>query len=273
VTDATDLLPDCEERFVAVRGVRLRVFERAGDGPPILLLHGLGGSAWNWSELAPLLAGRRLVVPDLPGHGRSDPLPAPSMSGFADAVAALLDEPAGVLGHSLGGVVALRLAERHPELVRSLVLAAPAGISSATRVAAVTLGLVGLVQPGRIVARRAELVARSPRVRRLALGLLAAHPESLAPRAVHGLLAGPPLHTDTLGAGLALARDDPRDGLVRVACPVLVLFGGRDLQVPLADGVEYARLLQAPLRVIAGCGHLLTVERPDACARAAREWL
>jgi pimeloyl-ACP methyl ester carboxylesterase len=95
----------------------------------------------------------------------------------------------------------------------------------------------------------------------------------LSEDAVHGFLRGPTMHTDALGAGLALARDDPRQSLERVRCPVLVLVGARDRQVPLSDGFEYARRLRAPLRVIADCGHLLVGERPDVCARAALEWL
>jgi len=89
---------------------------------------------------------------------------------------------------------------------------------------------------------------------------------------VHGFLRGPTLHTDAIGAGLALAADDPRRDLDRVRCPVLVLWGGRDRQVPVEDGFEYARRLRAPLRVIADCGHLLIGERPDVCARAALEF-
>ena len=254
--------------------MRLRYFERPGEGPPILLLHGFGGAAWNFTELAPLLAGRRLLIPDLPGHGGSEPLPAPTIAGFADAVAALLDEPAGVLGHSMGGVVALRLAERRPDLVRAVVLAAPAGISSSSRLALFSIGLAGIVQPGRKVARFADRIAASRRLKRLVFGAIeVANPDALSAGAVHGVLRGPRLHTDALGAGLALARDDPRQSLDRVRCPVLVLFGGRDRQVPLADGFEYARRLRAPLRVIADCGHLLIGERPDVCARAALERL
>jgi len=217
----------------------------------------------------PLLPGRRLIVPDLPGHAGSSPLPAPTIAGFADALAPLLDESAGVVGHSLGGVVALRLAERHPDRVRGLVLAAPAGISSSSRMATVTLGLIGLVQPGKIAARRVERIARSQRLKELVFGRFeVANAAALTDRAVHGFLRGPVLNTDSLGAGLALARDDPRDSLDRVRAPVLVLFGARDRQVPLADGFEYARRLRAPLRVIADCGHLLIGERPDVCARA-----
>jgi pimeloyl-ACP methyl ester carboxylesterase len=268
VTDVADLLPGLDPQFSTIRGTRLRVF-RGGDGPPLLLLHGFGGAAWNFTELVPLLDGRRLVVPDLPGHGASDPLPAASITGFADAVAELLDEPTGVVGHSMGGLVALRLAERRPELVRGLVLAAPAGISSSSRAALVFLTLVGIVKPARFAGRRVERVAASRRLKQLVFGgLEVANADLLTERMVHGFLRGPTIARDTLSAGIALARDDPRQDLDRVRCPALVLFGGRDRQVPLADGFEYARRLRAPLRVIADCGHLLIGERPDVCARA-----
>ena len=273
MTDATDLLRGLEERFHEVRGARLRYFA-GGDGPPLLLLHGFGGAAWNYTEMAPLLRGRRLIVPDLPGHGASDPLPAPSIAGFADAVAGILDRPAAVFGHSMGGVVALRLAARRPDLVRSLVLAAPAGISSSTRLATVTLGLAGIVQPGRIAGRRAERIARSRRLKQVVFGRFeVSNPDVLSEESVHGFLRGPTMHTDALGAGLALARDDPRQSLDRVRAPALVLFGSRDRQVPLSDGFEYARRLRARLRVIADCGHLLIGERPDICARVALDVL
>ena len=272
MTDATILLGGLEERLYERRGAVIRTFE-GGEGPPLLLVHGFGGAAWNFTELAPLLHGRRLIIPDLPGHGASSPLPAPTLAGFADVLAETLEEPVDVLGHSLGGVVALRLAERHPLLVRSLVLAAAAGISSSTRLAELTIALTGIVQPGRIAGRRVARVARSRRLRRFVFGSFeVANPDLLTERAVHGFLRGPTLHTDALGAGLALVADDPRKDLDRVRCPVLVLWGARDRQVPLEDGFEYARRLGAPLRVIADCGHLLIGERPDVCARAVLEF-
>jgi pimeloyl-ACP methyl ester carboxylesterase len=273
VTDASNLLPGLEERVYEHRGARIRAFV-GGDGPPLLLVHGYGGAAWNFTELVPHLRGRRLIVPDLPGHGASSPLPATtSLRGFADALVPLLDGPVDVLGHSLGGVVALRLAERHPELVRRVVLAAVAGISSSTRRAELLIAFVGLVQPGRIAGRRVHRIAGSRLLRRIVFGPFeVSNPDLLTERAVHGFLRGPLLHTDAIGAGLALAADDPRRDLERVRCPVLVLWGGRDRQVPLEDGFEYARRLQAPLRVIADCGHLLIGERPEVCARAALEF-
>ena len=271
-----DLLPGLEERPLEWRGARIRVFA-GGAGPRLLLVHGLGGAAWNFSELAPLiLPGRRLLVPDLPGHGGSSPLPeASTLAGFADALAAVCraDGPGAVdvVGHSLGGAVAVELAVRHPELVRRLLLAAPAGISGARRSTRAAVHAVGLVRPGRLAGRYAVEVARSRRLRRIVFGLLVSNPDALGGRAVHGFLDGPPLHADSLAAGLALVAGDQRRQLEHVRCETLVLWGARDRQVPLEDGVEYARRLRAPLRVIADCGHLLIGERPDVCAAAVGE--
>jgi len=258
--------------------VRLRYFV-GGDGPPLLLVHGYAGAAWNFAELAPRLGGRRLLIPDLPGHGASSPLPVSrTLAPYADVLAGLCEAeeaaPVDVLGHSLGGVVALRLAARRPDLVRRLVLAAAAGISSSTRLSEAFITAVGIVRPGRVASRQTERIARSPLLRRLAFGLLeVSNSDALSRRAVHGFLRASPLHTDALGAGLALVADDPRRELERVRCQVLVLWGARDRQVPLEDGFEYARRLRAPVRVIADCGHLLIGERPDACARAVEDFL
>ncbi|MDX6579810.1 MAG: hypothetical protein QOJ47_1359, partial [Gaiellales bacterium] len=90
MTEGMVLLPGFEERHHERRGARIRVFT-AGEGPPLLLVHGFGGAAWNFDELAPLLPGRRLLIPDLPGHGGSAPLPAASLAGFADVLGDLLD--------------------------------------------------------------------------------------------------------------------------------------------------------------------------------------
>ena len=86
-------------------------------------------------------------------------------------------------------------------------------------------------------------------------------------------LAGAARHSDTRSAGVALVRSDPRHDLDRVGCPCLCLWGAADNWVPLADGMEYARRLQAPLRVIADCGHLLIGERPDVVLAAVRGFL
>jgi pimeloyl-ACP methyl ester carboxylesterase len=273
LTDATEPLP-LEQRRLDFHGARLRYYV-GGEGARLLLVHGLGGAASNWWDIASLLASRfRLLVPDLPGHGGSSPLPsAPTLNPFADAVFALAKReemlPAAVVGHSLGGVVALRLALRRPGSVNGLVLAAAAGISSAARWREAFLTLLVLTRPARLVAPHSRLIARVPWLRYPVFGHWeVSDPPALSPRAVEGFLAGPALHTDIGDAGRALVHDDPRTELDRLECPALILWGARDNLVPLKDGVEYARRLKAPLRVIPDCGHLLIGERPDACADA-----
>jgi pimeloyl-ACP methyl ester carboxylesterase len=280
VTDAKDPeLAGFEVRFLELPGGRLR-YLAAGEGEPVLLVHGLGGAAANWLALAPLLLpGRRLLVPELPGHGGSSPLPAaPSLNAYADPLAALLERegaaPAVVIGHSLGGAIAVRLAIRRPDTVRAVVLAGAAGISSATRSARYALTITGLLKPGRKIAPHRGRVARSALLRRIVFGRWgAADPPALPPDVVEAFLAGPARHTDTVSAAKALVRDDVRYDLGRVACPVLVLWGARDNQLPIGDAFEYARRLRAPLRAIADCGHLLIGEHPAACADSITAFL
>jgi cis-3-alkyl-4-acyloxetan-2-one decarboxylase len=274
VTSAT-----LEERWLEARGGRLRYLV-AGAGPPLVLVHGLGGSATNWCELAPLLAERhRLVIPDLPGHGGSAPLAGVSgLQPYADRVAAVMAhegiDRAPVVGHSLGGPVVLRLALRRPENVSAVVLAGAAGLSLGGVWLRNVLTAFTIVRPGRLAGRHRSLVARSPRLRRFVFGFVSVtDPVGLTDTAVDGFLAGQVLHTDTASAWRALRDDDPRQELDRVRCPALVLWGADDTQLPLDDAFEYARRLRAPLRTIAGCGHLLIGERPGACADAIERFL
>lgn len=272
-------IPGFDERLVETRAARIRCLV-AGEGPPVVLVHGLTGAASNFVSLAPLLARRfRVLVPELPGHGGSQALPAaPNLDAFAepirDVAAAEGMLPAVFVGHSLGGLVSLRLAMRRPESVRGLVLAGCAGIASATRWAEFWLTFFGRLQLGRKIAPYRELIAERPRLRHGPFGYWgASDPEALAPAQVEGFLAGPGRHTDTWSAMEVLVRDDPRIDLERVTAPALVLWGARDHQVPIDDAFEFARRLRAPLRTIADCGHLLVGERPDACADAIEAFL
>jgi pimeloyl-ACP methyl ester carboxylesterase len=278
-TDAKPEIEGFEERAFQYRHTGIR-YLAGGSGPPIVLVHGLGGAAANWRLVAPALAERhRVIVPDLPGHGGSEPLDdVPSLDPFAETLLALAEAeealPAPWVGHSLGGLVSLRAAALRPDAVTGIVLAAAAGISSASRVGRVTVTLIGVARPGKIIGRRRRQVARSRLGRTLAFGWWGvADPAGLDPDMAEAFLAGPTMHTDTLSAGKALVVSDPREDLHRVACPVLCLWGANDNWVPIADGMEYARRLRAPLRAIADCGHLLIGERPDAVLRAVNEFL
>ena len=267
------------ERRAAVKGLHLRWFV-GGSGPPVVLVHGLGGAATNWVELAPeLVRDHRVLVPDLPGHGGSSPLAAaPNLEPFADRLGLLVEReglaPAVLVGHSLGCLVALRLAMRSPELVSGLVLVAAAGIGSSSRRARQALAITSLVQPGRFIAPFRERIAQSEPLRAIVWGSWATPDGTVvSPEATIGLLEGPLLHTDVASAAAALVEDDPRVELERVRCPSALVWGGRDPQVPVDDAFEYARRLGAPLRVVAASGHLVIVERREACLDAIRSFL
>jgi pimeloyl-ACP methyl ester carboxylesterase len=262
------------ERHATVRGVDVRYFV-GGAGSPVVLVHGLGGAARTWLAVAPALAERhRVIVPDLPGHAGSAAVPAlPNLAPFADVVHAIAERedalPATVAGHSLGGVVAVRHAVRYGSDTSAIVLLGSAGISSSSRRTEAVLAVTSLLQPGRRVAPFASWLSATPFRRRLVFGGWGATDAgALPPASVEALLAEVPLHTDVPGASRALVRDDVRRMLPAVRCRSIVAWGARDVQVPVGDAFEYARGLGAELRLIADCGHLLIVERPQACVDA-----
>ncbi|HEY2310030.1 MAG TPA: alpha/beta hydrolase [Gaiellaceae bacterium] len=283
MTESKHRLEGFEERELDWRGTRLRYAIGGpvdGENPPLVLLHGLGGTIENWHSLAPPLAARhRVLVPDLPGHGHSALLSeARDVDALAEAVLGIVRAEELVravwIGHSLGGVVGLRAAVLQPDAMRGLVLAAAAGIGSGTRGAQVTLAVLGVTKPGRLIAPHRRAWAESRLGRRAAFGWWGvADPDALEPEQAEAFLVGPAHHEDTRQAGRALLATDTRTELDRVACPCLCLWGASDNWVKLEDGMEYARRLRAPLRTIAGCGHLLIGERPDACLAAIREFI
>jgi pimeloyl-ACP methyl ester carboxylesterase len=273
------LLPGFTAHVAKIRGARTRYFV-GGTGEPLILVHGLGGAAVNFAELAPLLARRRRVlVPDLPGHGGSRPLGrVEGLTSYSEHVAAVAERegmlPAAVVGYSMGGVVALRLAVTRPQAVRGLVLVGAAGIVSATRRAELYLRIMGALRPARLMARFRHVFARRSRLRHLPFAVWGAeHSPSLSPRSVLGFLEDVSLHTDTGSAGRALVADDPRPDLDQVRCPTFLLWGARDRLIPLADGFEYARRMRAPIRTLPATRHLLVGEQPAFCAAVVEDFL
>ncbi len=255
-------------------GAGLRVY-RGGQGAPVLLLHGLGGSAANWTGAVRSLVERHHVLAvDLPGHGGSAPLRrGATLRDFAGAVASVLDHlgvgPVLVAGHSFGGQVGMSLALYRPEVVRGLLLLAPGGVSTATPAARRAVGLLTRALPAGLAQPAARRIGRHARGRRVMLGSwLVSDAASFSQPAVRALLRDLPEHSGVHVAGQAMTRDDARTEIGAVACPAMVVWGARDPRLPLADGIEIARRLGAPLRVVADCGHLVPLERPEAVVDA-----
>jgi pimeloyl-ACP methyl ester carboxylesterase len=125
---------DHDVQFRTLHGYR-RAFVHVGTGPALLLIHGIGDSSRTWRDVIPILARDHTVLaPDLLGHGRSDkPRADYSVGGYANAMRDLMSvlgiERATVVGHSLGGGVAMQFAYQYPERCERLVLVASGGVS------------------------------------------------------------------------------------------------------------------------------------------------
>jgi pimeloyl-ACP methyl ester carboxylesterase len=260
-------------RDVLVDGLRLRVTE-AGDGPALLLVHGLTASHAVWEPTIAAFAGEwRVIAPDLPGHGESDKPDAPyTIDFFAGMVRSLARElgvhEAVLAGSSLGGQVALELAAWCPTFTRALVLAAPAvGYSAAMRRVGQALQL--LTGPRVLRASLAQFfrqnfhdLSRIEHVtrRRILEERLAAADFPAFARAVARSLGG-----------VLTAEAQPLD---RVTQPVLVVWGREDRLVPLRRSERLLRRLpQARLHVLEQCGHLPMLEQPTAFNRAVSGFL
>jgi pimeloyl-ACP methyl ester carboxylesterase len=239
-----------------------------GEGAPLVLVHGVGTSRVVWRQVMPLLAADRLVAaPDLPGFGAS---PAAGR-GFdldrvadvlADALEAELPAPFDLLGNSLGGAVALVLAERRPELVRRLVLAAPAGLA---RHPDPIPALAARTGRALIAARRlaGPALAGNGIARRLLLLGLVGDPAGVPAEEARWMLRGSQGSTRIGAAIAAVAGADLRPRLAELAMPVAFLWGARDRVVPVS-ALDAARTLVpgAPAEIIPGAGHVPQLERP-----------
>ncbi len=261
-------------RSVRVGDETLQLVE-LGEGPPVLLVHGLGAAWPVWvMQLPALAATRRVIALDLPGFGGS-PMPAGpiSLAGYARTVAALLGalgiERAAVVGHSLGGLVAAELALRRPALVQRLALAAPAVLWGAYRRSRVLVALAGRAEahaqrdgtPG-----EPAPVPRRPRLRATAVGGTGIHvPQRLAPELQVELLRLARRTPGYLDAMRALRGLDLRDELERIACPTLLLWGDHDTILGVSDAATIAAPIpDARTVVLHGAGHRPMLEFPEA---------
>lgn len=250
--------------------------ERAGSGPPLLLIAGLGYASWCWRDLqADLCADAAMVAFDNRGTGRSDKPAGPySMALMADDAAAVLDaaglRDAHVLGHSMGGYIALTLALRHAEKVRSLILVgtSPGGPDTAPvpQDTVETWKLAGTLPP-------AEYARRSM-PRSFAPGWTDAHPdafERILARRLEFPTPAPNWLAQYAACGEYVAR-----GLdvSAIRVPATVIHGEQDRVVPHHNGKLLAqRLPGARLVSLKEAGHLPMLEDPPGFAALVRAHL
>jgi pimeloyl-ACP methyl ester carboxylesterase len=232
-------------------------WREAGEGPALVLLHGLNGNASSWVRQYAGLGDRfRVIGWDAPGYGGSDPHPAPAAESYADAVAALLDalgiERCVLLGHSMGGLIAPNVAHRHPGRVERLVL-------SGTRVGYRGASAEGLAQRVRdFDALSAQEFGRSR-----AQSMVSATAERCVFDAV-AAVAREVRREGFLGGIELLGKADNRLVLGALDLPILAIGGADDAIAPPACLDEIAAVAPgARVERIERVAHAAYIEAPE----------
>jgi pimeloyl-ACP methyl ester carboxylesterase len=273
-----------QEREIEVEGLPTR-YLTAGEGLPLLLLHGAGDNALDWRWVMPALAANhRVYAPDLPGSPDSvRPAADYSPAFFERFVAGFLDasgiERVAVAGNSLGGLIALRLALSKPARVTALILIDSAGLGRTVNPAFGSVNLPGLGEAA-MPLWRTPVGAYQRAWGRAAL--LFAHPESvpgewLAEQCRLALLPGYlEAHLAALRAQVSPGgqREVLVDRLPSISNPTLVVWGARDRVFPKFQATEaVSRLREGSLALIPDCGHMPHIECPDRFLAAFDEFL
>lgn len=259
---------ELERRDMAIHGHAV-TYRTAGRGPVLLLLHGVTNSSETWEPVAPALAERfTIVAPDLLGHGhsatpRGDYSLGAHASGVRDLLSALGHERVTVVGHSLGGGVAMQFAYQFPERCERLVLVASGGLGREVHLLlrAATLPGADWVLP----------VLTSRGVRGVGAGIAAALRQGrVAPKGDIGVLAKGFSSLDTDGSRRAFLhtvravidsggqRVSAQDRLhLAAVLPTLIVWGERDSIIPVAHGqAAHEAMPGSRLEIFAGAGHM-----------------
>jgi len=244
-------------RWTTVDGFRVHYYVLGpASGPAVVLVHGLGGRADDWKDLAPYLAraGYRVYLPDLPGYGQSE-RPADFSYSVPDEAAVVLDffdvmglKQADLGGWSMGGWIAQEVAARHPERVHKLMLFDSAGLYAKP---AWNTDLFTPTNSAELDEFYALLMPNPPKVPGFIsrdILRISRNRAWIIHRALNSMLIG---------------RDATDSLLPAMRMPVLIVWGALDQITPVSQGEKMHKLVpQSELDVVPGCGHLA----PSQCA-------
>jgi pimeloyl-ACP methyl ester carboxylesterase len=245
-------------------------YERVGEGPPLVFVHGAAVDSRMWQpQLAALADEFTVVAWDEPGAGSSsDVLAGFALVDYAGCLAALIDAldlaPAHVAGLSWGGTVALELYRHHPELVATLILADTyAGWKGSLPEQEVRARVEGV---------REMLAATDHLFDPTLPGLFAGDPPAEFVPLLEAMAAD--VRPESMRTALlVMAEADQRDLLPRIAVPTLLIWGELDARSPLNVARQFENAVpNAKLVVIPGAGHVSNVERPELFNDAVREF-
>jgi pimeloyl-ACP methyl ester carboxylesterase len=245
-------------------------YERVGEGPPLIFVHGGAEDGRVWQpQLAALADEFTVVAWDEPGAGRSSDVPAGfGLAEYAHCLAALIEAialgPAHVVGLSWGGTVVQELYRHHPELVATLILVDTyAGWKGSLPEEEVRVRVEGVRQM--LAAPAEEFDPTYP-------GLFAGDPPAeFVPLLEH--MAANVRRESLRTEVLVMAEADQRDLLPRIAVPTLLIWGEQDVRSPLSIARTFEQAIpDARLVVIPDCGHVSNLERPERFNEAVREF-
>jgi pimeloyl-ACP methyl ester carboxylesterase len=236
--------------MIEIEGYRLH-YRIAGHGSPLVLIHGYGVSGHIWQRVLPYLTEQhKVVIVDLPGYGRSTYTGVWQLRAMAPLLARFLqrlDLPrVSLLGHSMGGAISVHLADYAPEMVERLVLTNSAGLP--------------------LQAKLSTLALRSLR------SFVQREGGGYPPRLVLDTLRP---HTRLLWQGAReMMRSDFRSELARIKIPTLIIWGARDLMLPLQLGYNLKENLpHAQLVILPPSGHRPMLTQPEEFSRIVLEFL
>jgi pimeloyl-ACP methyl ester carboxylesterase len=270
---------------VRLHGQRV-CYRKTGEGPPIILIHGITSSSSNWNAIAERLAENHTVLaPDLLGHGdsakpRGDYSMGAFASGVRDLMVALGIPRATIVGHSLGGGVAMQFAYQFPELTERLALVSSGGLGRDVHsfLRAATIPGAELVIPllaGRRVIGAGRAVGRVLDRVGIKLGNdvleMARGHASLGDSKTRAAF----VHTLRTIVDPAGQRVRATDRLYLAAhLPVLIIWGARDRIIPVSHGRSAHELMPGSrLEVFERSGHFAHLDEPDRFTRTLRDWL
>ena len=255
-----------------------------GQGPPVILVHGLA-SAWSawFRNISALAHDHRVIAVDLPGFGRSDRLSGRvEIRHYVDALRALLDQlgigRAGIVGHSLGGIIALEFAARHPERSAALVVVAsggPPGRLQETFLRGLGVGSALLNRaPRRVFASAVGGAMAVAPLRQLLIGQAVHDPSAVSRGLAAHMITTACCSSGTPAALWAALREIRRREPRPIACPTLVVGGRRDRLVSATslDSLT-AAITGARCEMIPGAGHHPMFECPEVFNELMRNFL
>jgi pimeloyl-ACP methyl ester carboxylesterase len=256
-----------------VAGKTTAVLE-GGDGPPVVVLHGPGESALHWIRMIPsLVARRRAIAPDLPGHGATEPLPtatvARTLEWLDDLIRLTCESPPTLVGTTVGGAIAARFAVSHGDRLESLVLVDTLGLAPFAPEPRFGQALNGfLAQPGEQTHDDLWRVCTYDLDRvREAMG------EDWESMLVYNLdrIAAP----QTMPGVGALMQEFglhaiPVEELARIRVPTTLVWGRQDVATSLAVAEAASARYGWPLRVVEECADAPALEQPEALVAALR---